>query len=369
MIHSNDITIALLGGDGIGPEVVDATALVLTALVPDIHFVRPLHGQAAIDQAGDALPEEAREACRSADAVLFGATAGPSHPVLRFLRWGLVTYANLRPARTLPGLGSPLASGTPVDLLVVRENLEGEYPGREGEVAEFRRRWPGFKDNIGRELPEEGLFTLRLTTEEGSRRVAFEAARQAVARQDERWAERGGGSTGRRAKPHVTVVTKSNILRKTDGLFRRLAEEELEAAGVEHRHLFVDDACRRLVAEPEAFDVILAPNLFGDILSDVAAELTGGMGMAPSGCVGDRSAYFESVHGAAPDIAGQGIANPLATVLSARMMLDHLGRHTEAAALGGAVERLLTDRKVLTPDLGGSAGTEEVARALVSLLN
>ncbi|MGD2115551.1 MAG: isocitrate/isopropylmalate family dehydrogenase [Acidobacteriota bacterium] len=345
-------TIALLGGDGIGPEVVEATATVLAALLPDARFLHPPHGQPALDRHGDALPEESRQACRDADAVLFGATAGPSHPVLRFLRWGLDTYANLRPARTLPGLPSPLASDAPIDLLVVRENLEGEYPGREGEVAEFRERWPGFRDNIGRELPAEGLFTLRLTTEEGSRRVARAAARQALAR------------TGR-----VAVVTKANILRKTDGLFRRLAEEELDAAGVEHRHLYVDDACRRLVAEPWDFDVILAPNLFGDILSDVAAELTGGMGMAPSGCIGDRGAYFESVHGAAPDIAGRGVANPLATVLSAQMMLEHLGRDTEARALGGAVERLLTDRRVLTPDLGGTAGTGDVTRALIELLD
>jgi len=352
MTRTSPPTIALLGGDGIGPEVVDATAEVLAALLPEATFVRPLHGQAAIEATGDALPEAARDACRAADAVLFGATAGPSHPVLRFLRWGLDTYANLRPARTLPGLPSPLASDAPIDLLVVRENLEGEYPGREGEIAEFRERWPGFRDNIGRELPEQGLFTLRLTTEEGSRRVAHAAARQAATR-----------------RGHVTVVTKSNILRRTDGLFRRVAEEELDAAGIEHRHLFVDDACRRLVAEPTSFDVLLAPNLFGDILSDVAAELTGGMGMAPSGCLGDRHAYFESVHGAAPDIAGRGIANPLATVLSACMMLDHLGWADPATALHAAVERLLTDRRTVTPDLGGSATTGEVARALIDLLD
>lgn len=350
-------TIALLGGDGVGPEVVDATAEVLAALLPGARFERPPHGQAALDRLGDALPEETRAACRRADAILFGATSGPSHPVLRFLRWGLETYANLRPARTLPGLPSPLRHPEPVDLLVVRENLEGEYPGREGEVAEFRARWPEFRDNLGRELPESGLFTLRLTTEEGTRRVARAAASQALAR---------------RAKGHpgeVTVVTKSNILRRTDGAFRELAEEELDSAGVPHRHLYVDDACRRLVAEPHRFDVLLAPNLFGDILSDVAAELAGGMGMAPSACVGDRYAYFESVHGAAPDIAGRGVANPLATVLSAVLMLDHLGWEDEARALEGAVDRLLTDGDVLTPDLGGTASTGEVTRALIERLD
>ncbi len=350
-------TIALLGGEGVGPEVVEATAEVLAALLPAARFVRPLHGPDALERCGDAMPGAARDACREADAVLFGATAKACLPVLRFLRWGLETYANLRPARTLPGLASPLADGAPVDLVVVRENLEGEYPGREGEVAELRRRWPEFRDNLGRELPEEGLFTLRLTTEQGTRRIARAAAHLALER-------RAAGRPGR-----VTVVTKANILRKTDGLFRSLAEEVLDGAGVEHDHLFVDDACRRLVAEPELFDVILAPNLFGDVLSDVAAELTGGMGMAPSACLGDRHAYFESVHGAAPDIAGRGIANPLATVLSARLMLEHLGRRGEARALGRAVDRLLAERRVLTPDLGGSAGTRDVAHALIDHLD
>lgn len=355
-MSAREPTIALLGGDGVGPEVVEATAEVLTALLPGATFLRPPHGQRALDRLGDAMPEETRELCRRADAVLFGATAGPSHPVLRFLRWGLETFANLRPARTLPGLSSPLAGRPEIDLLVVRENLEGEYPAREGEVAELRARWPGFRDVLGRELPPDGYFALRVTTEEGTRRVAREAAARAVARR-------------RRGRPGiVTVVTKANVLRRTDGAFRAWSEEELEEAGVEHRHLFVDDACRRVVAEPERFDVILAPNLFGDVLSDVAAELVGGMGMAPSACVGERHAYFESVHGAAPDIAGRGVANPLATVLSAVLMLDHLGLQLEASALEAAVDGLLAEGEVLTPDLGGSATTDEVTRALVARL-
>jgi isocitrate/isopropylmalate dehydrogenase len=142
----------------------------------------------------------------------------------------------------------------------------------------------------------------------------------------------------------------------------------LDGAGVPHDHLYVDDACRRLVAAPEAFDVILTPNLFGDIMSDVAAEMVGGLGMAPSGCVGDRWSYFDSVHGSAPDIAGQGIANPLATVLSAQMMLEHLGRRDAAAALGEAVERLLAEGRVRTPDLVGTARTAEVTQELLRLL-
>lgn len=350
-------TIVLLGGEGIGPEVVEATATVLAHLLPGATFLRPPHGQAAVAEHGDAMPPVTRDACRAADSILFGATAEHCRPVLRFLRWGLGTYANLRPAKTLPGLPSPLRKEVPVDLLVVRENLEGEYPAREGEMAEFNARWPGFRDAIGQPLPDEGLFTLRLTTESGTRRIARTAADQALRRR-----ERGGPGK-------VTVVTKQNVLRRTDGLFRRVAEEVLDEAGVAHDHLYVDDACRRLVAEPEAFDVILCPNLFGDILSDVAAELGGGMGMAPSGCLGDGCSYFESVHGAAPDIAGRDIANPLATVLSARMMLENLGYDREARRLEAAVNRLLVERRVLTPDLGGNARTGDVARALTDLLD
>jgi isocitrate/isopropylmalate dehydrogenase len=349
-------TIVLLGGEGIGPEVVEAAATVVRALLPEARFLRPPHGAAALAAGGAAMPLPAREACRAADAILFGATHEHCRPVLRFLRWGLETYANLRPAKTLPGLPSPLRREVAIDLLVVRENLEGEYPECAGEAAELASRWPELRDALGRPLPAEGLFTARLTTERGSRRIAAAAAVQARRR-------RARGRPGK-----VTIVTKANVLRQTDGLFRRLAEEVLDAAGVPHDHLHVDDAARRLVAAPEAFDVLLCPNLYGDILSDVAAELVGGIGMAPSGCLGDGGAYFESVHGAAPDIAGKGIANPLATVLSAGMMLDHLGYDAEARALEQAVARLLAERRVLTPDLGGTAGTADVARELAELL-
>jgi 3-isopropylmalate dehydrogenase len=358
-VNEQSLTIVLLGGEGIGPEVVEAAATVLAHLLPAARFVRPPHGQAALAEHGTPLPEVTKEACRSADAILFGAIEKHAREVLRYLRWGLETYANLRPAKSLPGIASgasPLAKERAIDLLIVRENLEGEYPGREGEMAELVARWPELRDNLGRPLAPEGLFTVRVTTEAGTRRVAEVAARQAQARRER-------GRPGR-----VTVVTKSNVLMKTDGLFRRVAEEVLDAAGVPHDHLYVDDAARRLVAAPEAFDVLLTPNLFGDILSDVAAELVGGLGMAPSACIGDRYAYFESVHGSAPDIAGKGIANPLATILSCQMMLEHLKRPREAEALEAAVVRLLTERRVLTPDLGGPAGTEQVARELVRLL-
>ena len=348
--------IVLLGGEGIGPEVVEATATVVQHLVPSVVFERPVHGEEAIAKHGTPIPPETKEACRNADAVLYGATWKHCKEVLRYLRWGMQTFANLRPALSRPGLRSPLKNDVPLDILIVRENLEGEYPTREGDLAELNRRWPEFTDVLGQKMPPEGAFALRITTEQGCRNVAEVAAREATRRR----------SRGRPGK--VTIVTKQNVLAKTDGIFKRVAEEVMSAAGLATDHYYVDDACRRLVAQPEAFDVILAPNLFGDIMSDIVAELTGGLGMAPSGCVGARYAYFESVHGSAPDIMGTGKANPLATVLSAQMMLEHLGRENEAERLGRAVNRLLTDKKCLTPDLGGHARTEEVTAALITLL-
>jgi isocitrate/isopropylmalate dehydrogenase len=350
-------TIALLGGEGIGPEVVEATASVLRELLPQATLVRPLHGEAAVVACGSSMPAETQETCRRADGILFGATWKHSSEVLRFLRWGLDTYANLRPSRSRVGLPSPLRSQVPIDLVIVRENVEGEYPAREGELAEMSRRWPEFRDALGRALPTQGRFAVRVVTETGARRIAEQAARVARRRRE-------------RGRPGlVTIVTKANVLKRSDGLFREIAEQVLDAADLPHDHYYVDDGCRRLIACPEAFDVILAPNLYGDILSDVAAELVGGLGMAPSACVGDGASYFESVHGAAPDIAGKGIANPLATVLSAALMLEHLGFTQEALALESAVDLLIADGKVLTPDLGGVAKTADVIDALLARLN
>jgi isocitrate/isopropylmalate dehydrogenase len=351
------LRITLLGGEGIGPEVVEATSEVLTTLLPSVELSRPLHGEPAIQQRGMAMPPESQEACRNADAVLFGATHKFCGDVLRFLRWGLDTFANVRPSRTRPSLASPLVKQAPIDLVIVRENIEGEYPTREGDLAEFTRRWPEFRDFLGQAPPSVGAFALRVTTPDGSRRIAEYAAKLALRRRE----------AGRPGK--VSIVTKHNMYKKSDALFKEVAESVCAAAGVPTEHYFVDDACRRLVAMPEKLDVILTPNLFGDIMSDVAAELVGGLGMAPSACIGHgRHAYFESVHGSAPDIAGKGIANPLATVLSAVLMLEHLERHDEARRLDAAVDRLLSERKVLTPDLGGTAGTTDVVKALITLL-
>jgi isocitrate/isopropylmalate dehydrogenase len=349
------LRIAVLGGEGIGPEVVEATVQLLQKLIPSIELVRPLHGEPAIAEAGSVMPAASQEACRQADGILFGATWKHCGDVLRFLRWGLGTYANVRPARSRAGVRSPLRSDAPIDLLIIRENLEGEYPSREGALADFGQRWPEFKDVLGQPMPKEGAFALRIITPTGAERIAEFAAKKAIER-------KARGLAGK-----VTIVTKQNVLRKTDGIFKETAERVLTARGVPFDHYYVDDACRRLVAMPEKMDVILTPNLFGDIMSDIASELVGGLGVAPSACIGEKHAYFESVHGSAPDIMGKGIANPLATVLSASMLLEHVGRPREAEALEHAVSGLLRDGKVLTPDMGGRAKTAEVIEELARL--
>ena len=350
------LKVVLLGGEGIGPEVVEAAARVLSHVVADLELSRPAHGEATLASEGTAIPDATKRACEAADAALFGATWKYCGDVLRFLRWGLDTYANVRPAISRPGIPAVLAAAPKIDITIVRQNTEGEYPTREGDLAELSRRWPEFRDILGRPLPTEGAVAFRITTEEQCRRISAFALRAVEDR----------ARHGRR--PQVAIVTKQNVLRRTDGMFRDTAEAAMTAAGVEFRHLYVDDACRRLVAEPESFGVILTPNLFGDVMSDLAAELVGGLGLAPSACIGDRFAYFESVHGSAPDIAGRGVANPLATILSVAMLLDHTGHADAASAVDAAVNRLLVERRVLTPDLGGTATTHDVAAAVIALI-
>ena len=305
---------------------------------------------------GSAIPEITQEACRKADAVLFGATWKHCRTVLRFLRWGLDTYANVRPARSRTSARA-IGRADGVDLVVVRENTEGEAPAREGDLAELARRWPELRDALGRSLPSTGAFAIRVTTEEACARIARAAARQAIERKTR-------GRPGR-----VTIVTKSNVLARTDGMLVEIASRILSEAGVETDQLYIDEACRRLVTSPQSFDVVLTPNLFGDIMSSIAAELVGGIGVAPTACIGDRHAYFEPLHGAAPDIAGKGVANPIATILSAQMMLAHLGLGDTAARLERAVSRLLEEGEHLTPDLGGSACTDEVAAEIIRLFS
>jgi 3-isopropylmalate dehydrogenase len=346
--------IVVLPGDGIGPEIVGATRRLLEAL-GEFEFDERLLGGVSIDAHGTALTDEVLDACRGADAVLLGAVGGPKWDTtdpdaprpeqgLLGLRKGMGLYANLRPVRPSPALigASPLReeriAGT--DLLVVRELTGGIYfgnSGREGDVAHDDCQYSAAEiDRIAR--------------------TAFEAS------------ERRAEASGR--KPRVTSVDKANVL-ETSRLWREVVGRVApEYPDVALEHLLVDNAAMQLVSRPADFDVILTENLFGDILSDESAMLTGSLGMLPSASLGAEGepGLFEPVHGSAPDIAGKGVANPLATFLSAAMMLRHgFDRPEDAARIETAVDAVL-DRGLRTPDLASgtvlpltpSGGVQEV---------
>jgi len=349
--------IALLPGDGIGPEIIAAARRLLDA-IDGFELTEEVVGGASIDAHGTALTEEVLASCRASDAVLLGAVGGPKWATtdpdaprpeqgLLGLRQGLGLYANLRPVRPSPALAdaSPLRperiGGT--DLLVVRELTGGIYfgdSGRDGDRAHDTCEY-----SVG-EI-------------ERIARVAFDAARARAA--------------GQERPPLVTSVDKANVL-ETSRLWR---ETVASVAGgypeVELEHLLVDNAAMQLVAEPARFDVVLTENMFGDILSDEAAMLTGSLGMLPSASLGGAGpGLFEPVHGSAPDIAGQGVANPLATFLSTAMLLRHgLDRPAEAASIEAGVEAVL-QRGLRTPDLSTEAavsvGTEEMTDAVLQEL-
>jgi 3-isopropylmalate dehydrogenase len=351
--------IVLLPGDGIGPEIVGAAKRLLEAL-GEFEFSEHLMGGCSIDVHGTALTDEILEACRASDAVLLGAVGGPKWDTtdpnaprpeqgLLGLRKGMGLYANLRPVQPSPALvsASPLReeriAGT--DLLVVRELTGGIYfgdSGRDGDVAHD---------------------TCEYSAAEIERiaRVGFEAA------------QRRAAGSGR--KPRVTSVDKANVL-ETSRLWREVVGRVApDYPDVTLDHLLVDNAAMQLVSRPAEFDVIVTENLFGDILSDESAMLTGSLGMLPSASLGadGEPGLFEPVHGSAPDIAGQGIANPLATFLSAAMMLRHgLARADDAVRIETAVDAVL-DRGLRTPDLAGegetAAGTGEVTEAVLAELS
>ncbi len=343
--------VALIPGDGIGREVVPAAAEVLAATGVPLRFVELDAGWETFQRAGTALPEATVEALRACDAALFGAVSSPSHRVPGYrspiveMRRRFDLYANLRPARSVPiggrgeavpRLGAEGASALRpyVDILIVRENTEGLYAGRE-------------------RLEDDGntAVTERVVTRRASARIARVALEQARAR-----------------RRHLTVVHKANVLREGDGLFREAVLAEAAAyPDVRVDEGLVDSVAYRLVREPESFDVIVAPNLYGDILSDLVAALVGGLGIVPSGNVGDNFAVFEPVHGSAPDIAGRGIANPIATIRAAAMLLAYLGGHAAAQGVDRAVDAVLRDGP-WTPDLGGRATTAEVTRAVIERL-
>ncbi len=348
--------IVALGGDGVGPEVMDVTCRILEQAGFGLEIVTPFCGAEAFKAQGNAFPDEAKKLCDESDAILFGAAEGPSVAILVYLRWFLDNYVNLRPVKYYPGALSPLKDPNGIDLMLIRENSEGLYPGREGDLSWLAPRIPDYKDPFGRTLDfyGEGKFAIRLITEKGSRRIAKYAVELAQERKSQ-------GFPGK-----VTCLTKANVMRQTCGLLRKVVEEEVgKAPGIAFEHFHADDAARRLIRFPRDFDVIVTSNMFGDILADEAGEAIGGLGISPSACLGGRKPYFEPVHGSAPDIAGKGIVNPTAMILSAKMMLDYLGMRAEGKALEDAVARVYREGKILTADQGGKASTKEFAEAVL----
>jgi len=350
--------VVVIEGEDAAPEAMRPSLQVIDKLGLDIEWVHPAVGATGIEQTGSAFPDEAREAIDAADATLFGATNGLSALALFYLRWGKQTYANVRPTRFLAGASSPLASPQGIDFVIVRENLEDMYLGVEGDLCDLA---PLGLQSFTAQCPivdlAPGAYAIKAITERGSDRVArfaFELARRRKAL----------GFPGR-----VLCAAKYNMLMRSDGLFRdRVRKVGTEYPDIELQTYIVDDFARRLVAEPHSLDVVVLPNLYGDILSDAAAGLVGGLGVAASGCYGDDYAYFESVHGSAPDIAGKNVINPTATLASAAMLLDYLGFAAAGARLDAAVAAVYADGSRLTPDQGGNSTTTEFCEAVARRL-
>jgi tartrate dehydrogenase/decarboxylase / D-malate dehydrogenase len=343
--------IAVIGGDGIGPEVIDQAIRVVDAAGKKhgatFEWNRLPWGSALYKKAGHILPPDGWDTLKKHDAILFGAVGDPEipdtipvHQLLLPMRRKFDQYVNLRPAYLFDGVPSPLRDKAPgsIDMLVYRENTEGEYAPVGGRLYEGT-------------APEVAIQTAVFTRRGCERiiRAAFEAART--------------------RKKKLTSITKSNALVHGMVLWDEAAKAVArDYPDVEMKSLLVDAAAMDFVRKPEAFDVVVASNLFGDILTDLSAMVTGSVGLASSANINPERTYpsmFEPVHGSAPDIAGKGIANPLAAVLSAALMLDHLKETATANAVRNAIKVVLKERKVLSPDLGGKAKTTEVGDAVV----
>ncbi len=328
-------TATLIPGDGIGPEVAAAAVRAVAATGVAIDWERAELTRQIIQQSGDGLPQSVVDSLERTRVGLKGPVttpiAGGHMSVNVALRKRLDLFANVRPVRMLPGLKTRYRD-TRIDLIIFRENTEDLYAGLEHEVI------------------KDVVTSLKVITRRASERIS----RYAFA-----YARRLG-------RKKMTAVHKANIMKLSDGLFLRCAREVAkEYPDIEYKELIVDNASMQLVLRPETFDCLLMPNLYGDIVSDLAAGLVGGLGIVPGANIGENHAVFEAVHGSAPDIAGKGIANPTALMQSAVMMLDHLGEQQAAARLQTAITRVYAEGKSLTPDLGGTASTEQFTDAVV----
>jgi isocitrate dehydrogenase (NAD+) len=331
--------VTLLPGEGIGPEVAAAVRRILDASGAQIEW-EVLEARAEHTDKGttgaEVLNTAAIESVRRNRVALKGpmatAVAGGARSVNVALRRSLDLYANLRPVKNLPGVKSHFDN---VDVVIVRENTEDLYSGLEHEVV------PGVVES------------LKIITEKASTRIAkfaFEYARK----------------TGRKK---IHAIHKANIMKLGDGLFLRSVRAVAEQyKDIEYQELIVDNACMQMVIDPGQFDILLLPNLYGDVMSDLAAGLVGGLGVVPSGNIGDEGAIFEAVHGTAPDIAGKGVANPTALLMSSILMLNYIGEAFTAGRVEQALWKVYREGKHLTRDLGGTAGTQEFADAVIAAL-
>jgi isocitrate dehydrogenase (NAD+) len=329
--------VTLIPGEGIGPEVATATRRILEAAGVQIDW------EEIAGRAGDSTDHDQRVNQEAIDAVrrnrialkgpMATAIAGGAPSVNVALRKSLDLYANLRPVRNIPGVKSHFEN---VDLILVRENTEDLYSGLEHEVV------PGVVES------------LKIITEKASTRIArfaFDYAR-------------------RHGRKKIHAIHKANIMKLSDGLFlRSVRTVAAQFPAIQYKELIVDNACMQIVMDPLQFDMLLLPNLYGDVMSDLAAGLVGGLGVVPSANIGDDCAMFEAVHGTAPDIAGKGLANPTALLMSAILMLDHLGERAAAEKIEAALLQVYRDGIYITRDVGGKASTEQFANAVIEALN
>jgi len=328
--------VTLIPGDGIGPEVTSAAIEVIAAAGVNITWDRQLAGVAAVDAVGQPIPEELIRSIRKSRVALKGPlTTGVGRgfrSVNVALRKVLDLFANLRPIRNLPGLKTAFEG---VDLVVVRESTEDVYAGIEHQIA------PGVVESI------------KVITAKASHRIAKFAFEYAQ----------------RENRRKIAAIHKANIMKLSDGLFLTCARAVARRyPQIRYEEMIVDNACMQLVLRPGQFDVLLLENLYGDIVSDLCAGLVGGLGVVPGANLGRRVAIFEAVHGTAPDIAGKNLANPVAAILSAALMLRHLGESDAAARIRRAVERVIGAGQCRTRDLGGSASTTEFTQAIIKAL-
>ena len=325
--------LAIIEGDGIGKEVIPAAVEVLDALGLEIEKVPLELGYGKWDRTGTAITDEDIDILKECDCVLFGAVTTPPDPnyksVLLTIRKELDVYANIRPIKPLAGIKGATGRND-FDFVIVRENTEGMYSGIE-------------------ELHDDVSYTKRIITRKGSKRIAEYACKLAKQRQNS-----------------LTIVHKSNVL-KSDKLFLNTCRSVADDASVTYNDMLVDSMAFSLITSPQKYDVIVTTNLFGDILSDMSAALVGSLGLAPSANIGEKYAFFEPVHGSAPDIAGKGIANPVAAILCVKMMMEWLGDIKSASLVEDAVNHVLK-RGIITPELGGTSSTKDVGHAVAEYI-